>query len=197
LVTRELDAPVGFQTLELILNAYRFHSNNIGMANQILENFALSMMNGQGITYNNLNISHLDNFTFLDLERANNELKVNYTFFLLACAEGYIQLYYKSIKRMPKNDLQRALRKVFDIHKSDASFEQDILNTVKSSNKLNQKSTKLISEYIGLRNLRNWVAHGRSKVPNLSKTNAYDFDPEDVYISVRDMLLNEFGLPVR
>lgn len=182
-----------------IIQDYRFHLSSLGIASEILRSYSKSLITPSeqpvsAFAVDSSLIESLGEVTEEDLTELTYQLRITYSFYLIAATEGYIRLYYNNVRKRPNSHIQRALKKVFSLKKNRAGLEDEILGTVKELFKINNYITTRISDYVGLLKLRHWVAHGRYWDPNLERQDPSEYDPEDVYEVLNKMLVADFNI---
>lgn len=139
-------------------------------------------------------VSNMGDITVDVLIELTEQLRITYSFFLIAATEGYIRMYYNNVRKRPASPIQKALKSIFSLKKNKAGLEDEILSTVRKLLKIQRLDTSRISNYVGLLKLRHWVAHGRYWDPNLERQEPSEYDPEDVYEVLNEMLVADFHI---
>lgn len=99
------------------------------------------------------------------------EIDHNSALSVLSCAEAAIRTdYLRRVYDKQKDDLSRALRRIYKVKEERARLDDDLLFCWRDHSNV---SKALVSELIGAFNYRNWLAHGRYWTPKFGRR--YDF----------------------
>lgn len=95
------------------------------------------------------------------------------SFNLLAATEASMRVdFHERVNKRGKGDLDRVFLSIYRDKREKISLEEHILDVWKE---FKSDSRHIFTNFKGLLNYRNWLAHGRYWTPNLSRTKN-DFD---------------------
>jgi len=108
-----------------------------------------------------LSIDDLDGY-FLDSEK---ELDHLISFDIISSTEALLRIdFLKKVYNKDKSDLAREFRLIYKQKANKISLEDDIIETWK---RIETSKKKYLSDFLGLLNYRQWIAHGRYWTPKL------------------------------
>ena len=98
---------------------------------------------------------------------SEKELEHLICFDLISATEAVLRSdFYKKVFNKDKSDLGRIFRNIDKVNADNISLENDIINNWK---KIVEVRKNDFSDFLGLLNYRNWLAHGRYWTPKLGQ----------------------------
>lgn len=106
-----------------------------------------------------------------DFKHKLTELETSVSFSVLSAIEALLRIdFLNRVYKKSRDQLSREFRKLYLQKSYKASLEEDILELWKQHH---PSLKRIISDYKGALNLRNWLAHGRYWTPKFGRK--YDF----------------------
>lgn len=117
---------------------------------------------------------------YFDAQR--NQLNLLTMFELLATTEAILRIDFNERVALKKKDrLSRRYRELDRSNGDNIRLAEDLLTAMKDA----VTEPKVVSDFLGVLNLRNWLAHGRYWHPKLGR----GYTPNDVFDVCRDLIL--------